>query len=424
MFLRTACDFVGYWSFGKEEDDGVVLPGLLSVHHSTLRLCRKVKWSQQRGQNVFSSRFIYPLLFLIGLFQSIHDSVNIHCQSLHRRRIPGCLCVHSRGTVIETVSFLKDFVVLTQNVSGTSHSWGQKRPLSAYSYTLQVYPTATRALGLGTSSGMARVGALITPFVAQVTVFLFKKLRKGECSVVLSFLWVILQVMLESSVYLALSVYCCCCLLAAIASCALPIETTGRGLQESSHREWGQEMMGRASSGRIPHSSSGSQGWRNVGWTKNSENDGHEEEMQGEREKKRSLTSFPCPSPVPSCDSPIQAPVTSQSQAACMFYNTSLHIVFNNYCRHKVATERLHSGWRNDTRTYVLHVPTCISCVCSGFQTKHPQEGKVDINGPLVRMWGVWLAGPYPISQPLSVSPEIGFCPQEGMSNCFWSLLF
>uniref|UniRef100_A0A3Q1I0H7 Synaptic vesicle 2-related protein n=1 Tax=Anabas testudineus TaxID=64144 RepID=A0A3Q1I0H7_ANATE len=108
---------------------------------------------------------------------------------------------------------------------------------AAYVYTPEVYPTATRALGLGTSSGMARVGALITPFVAQV--------------------------MLESSVYLALSVYCCCCLLAAIASCALPIETTGRGLQESSHHEWGQEMMGRASShnsGGIAHSSSGSQG--------------------------------------------------------------------------------------------------------------------------------------------------------------------
>uniref|UniRef100_A0A3B4B2G9 Synaptic vesicle 2-related protein n=1 Tax=Periophthalmus magnuspinnatus TaxID=409849 RepID=A0A3B4B2G9_9GOBI len=90
---------------------------------------------------------------------------------------------------------------------------------AAYVYTPeQVYPTATRALGLGTSSGMARVGALITPFVAQV--------------------------MLESSVYLALSVYCCCCLFAAVASCALPIETTGRGLQESSQREWGQEMTG------------------------------------------------------------------------------------------------------------------------------------------------------------------------------------
>lgn len=39
---------------------------------------------------------------------------------------------------------------------------------SLSSKSLQVYPTATRALGLGTSSGMARVGALITPFVAQV----------------------------------------------------------------------------------------------------------------------------------------------------------------------------------------------------------------------------------------------------------------
>uniref|UniRef100_A0A4W5NEB7 Synaptic vesicle 2-related protein n=1 Tax=Hucho hucho TaxID=62062 RepID=A0A4W5NEB7_9TELE len=116
---------------------------------------------------------------------------------------------------------------------------------AAYVYTPEVYPTATRALGLGTSSGMARVGALITPFVAQV--------------------------MLESSVYLTLSVYSICCLLAAIASCALPIETTGRGLQESSHREWGQEMMGRApanSSEGIPHSDSGSQedGAQARGW--------------------------------------------------------------------------------------------------------------------------------------------------------------
>ena len=68
--------------------------------------------------------------------------------------------------------------------------------------------------------------------------------------------------MLEKSLYLTLSVYSITCLLAAFASCALPIETTGRGLQESSHREWGQEMMGRASAhspGGVPHSSSGSQ---------------------------------------------------------------------------------------------------------------------------------------------------------------------
>ncbi|KAF6083172.1 SV2 related protein [Phyllostomus discolor] len=98
----------------------------------------------------------------------------------------------------------------------------------------QVYPTATRALGLGTCSGMARVGALITPFIAQV--------------------------MLESSVYLSLAVYSSCCLLAAVASCFLPIETKGRGLQESSHREWGQEMVGRGTHGAgVARSNSGSQ---------------------------------------------------------------------------------------------------------------------------------------------------------------------
>uniref|UniRef100_A0A2K6GI60 Synaptic vesicle 2-related protein n=1 Tax=Propithecus coquereli TaxID=379532 RepID=A0A2K6GI60_PROCO len=105
---------------------------------------------------------------------------------------------------------------------------------AAYVYTPEVYPTATRALGLGTCSGMARVGALITPFIAQV--------------------------MLESSVYLTLAVYSGCCLLAALASCFLPIETKGRGLQESSHREWGQEMVGRgAHSAGVTRSNSGSQ---------------------------------------------------------------------------------------------------------------------------------------------------------------------
>ncbi|CAB1318374.1 unnamed protein product [Coregonus sp. 'balchen'] len=87
----------------------------------------------------------------------------------------------------------------------------------AYVYTPEVYPTATRALGIGTCSGMARVGALLTPFVAQV--------------------------LLKKSVYLTLSVYCIFCLLATGASMLLPIETTGLGLQESSRITAGQEEM-------------------------------------------------------------------------------------------------------------------------------------------------------------------------------------
>uniref|UniRef100_A0A3P9L6I7 SV2 related protein b n=1 Tax=Oryzias latipes TaxID=8090 RepID=A0A3P9L6I7_ORYLA len=73
-------------------------------------------------------------------------------------------------------------------------------------YTPEVYPTETRALAMGTSSAIARIGALITPFVAQV--------------------------LLRRSVYVTLGVYCACGLVAGIASLLLPIETLGRGLQE------------------------------------------------------------------------------------------------------------------------------------------------------------------------------------------------
>uniref|UniRef100_UPI0037E86FAD synaptic vesicle 2-related protein-like n=1 Tax=Semicossyphus pulcher TaxID=241346 RepID=UPI0037E86FAD len=77
----------------------------------------------------------------------------------------------------------------------------------AFVYTPEVYPTENRALALGTCSAMSKVGALLTPFVAQV--------------------------LLRKSVYLTLSIYCGCCLLAGIASLILPIETVGRSLQES-----------------------------------------------------------------------------------------------------------------------------------------------------------------------------------------------
>ncbi|XP_051749239.1 synaptic vesicle 2-related protein [Ctenopharyngodon idella] len=100
----------------------------------------------------------------------------------------------------------------------------------AYVYTPEVFPTATRAIGIGTSSGMARVGALITPFIAQV--------------------------LLKTSVYLALSVYLICCLLGTVASWALPMETTGRSLQESTQNTMEQKHMERPHGSEIAESSS------------------------------------------------------------------------------------------------------------------------------------------------------------------------
>ncbi|XP_071790477.1 synaptic vesicle 2-related protein-like [Asterias amurensis] len=76
---------------------------------------------------------------------------------------------------------------------------------AAYVYTPEVYPTATRALGMGSCSAMARVGAVLTPFVAQV--------------------------LLGVSPHLAISCYGGVALLAAVACMLLPIETKGREMQ-------------------------------------------------------------------------------------------------------------------------------------------------------------------------------------------------
>uniref|UniRef100_A0A672LNX9 SV2 related protein b n=1 Tax=Sinocyclocheilus grahami TaxID=75366 RepID=A0A672LNX9_SINGR len=106
----------------------------------------------------------------------------------------------------------------------------------AYVYTpelklsCKVFPTATRAIGIGTGSGMARVGTLITPFIAQV--------------------------LLKSSVYLTLSVYLICCLLGTVASFVLPMETTGRSLQESTQSTMEQKNTERPHGSETAESSS------------------------------------------------------------------------------------------------------------------------------------------------------------------------
>ncbi|XP_068191151.1 synaptic vesicle 2-related protein-like [Antennarius striatus] len=78
---------------------------------------------------------------------------------------------------------------------------------AAYVYTPEVFPTETRAFALGTCSAMARCGSLITPFVSEV--------------------------MLRKSMYLTLSIYCGCSLLAGIMCLILPMETSGKSLQET-----------------------------------------------------------------------------------------------------------------------------------------------------------------------------------------------
>lgn len=73
-------------------------------------------------------------------------------------------------------SLLLSFFIFCERRTSQIYSCVKRKRVKAFIlYFLQVYPTATRALGLGTSSGMARVGALITPFVAQVTPWIWAK---------------------------------------------------------------------------------------------------------------------------------------------------------------------------------------------------------------------------------------------------------
>ncbi|XP_026315751.1 synaptic vesicle 2-related protein [Hyposmocoma kahamanoa] len=78
---------------------------------------------------------------------------------------------------------------------------------AAYVYTPEVYPTALRSTAVGACSGVARLGAMITPYVAQV--------------------------LLKNSIAIATGVYSLAAVLAAIACLLLPIETKGREMRDT-----------------------------------------------------------------------------------------------------------------------------------------------------------------------------------------------
>ncbi|XP_017660347.1 PREDICTED: putative transporter SVOPL isoform X2 [Lepidothrix coronata] len=75
-----------------------------------------------------------------------------------------------------------------------------------YIYTAEVYPTTMRALGMGTSGSLCRVGAMVAPFISQV--------------------------LMNASFIGALCLFSSVCVVCAISAVTLPIETKGRALQQ------------------------------------------------------------------------------------------------------------------------------------------------------------------------------------------------
>ncbi|XP_031237422.1 putative transporter SVOPL isoform X5 [Mastomys coucha] len=77
-----------------------------------------------------------------------------------------------------------------------------------YIYTAEVYPTPMRALGMGTSGSLCRIGAMVAPFISQV--------------------------LMSASFLGALCLFSSVCVVCAISAFTLPIETKGRALQHQS----------------------------------------------------------------------------------------------------------------------------------------------------------------------------------------------
>lgn len=77
----------------------------------------------------------------------------------------------------------------------------------AYVYTPEVYPTVLRSVGVGSCSGVARFGAMLTPYIAQV--------------------------LMRQSFQGAVGVYVFSTLVATVCCLLLPIETRGREMRDN-----------------------------------------------------------------------------------------------------------------------------------------------------------------------------------------------
>jgi MFS family permease len=80
-----------------------------------------------------------------------------------------------------------------------------------YLYTMEVYPTVIRAIAVGCASSMARIGAMITPYLAQV--------------------------LIKQTFYGTIGIYVFATAMAALCAFLLPIETRGRELKVSIRKE-------------------------------------------------------------------------------------------------------------------------------------------------------------------------------------------
>ena len=101
-----------------------------------------------------------------------------------------------------------------------------------YVYTPEVYPTRVRALGVGVSSTIGRIGGIISPYIAQVCGETMHAIPPHvHCLSTLFPTTLLLQVLFPASDIAGITVFMVIPFIAAVAVFILPIETRGRKLK-------------------------------------------------------------------------------------------------------------------------------------------------------------------------------------------------
>ncbi|CAL1534353.1 unnamed protein product [Lymnaea stagnalis] len=178
--------------------------GMVLASTEVLRIRNEEKSSKCKCTYLTTDDYVTMVLSSLGELLSL--PINFLLIDRIGRRFTGAMCYFASGFFFVLIQLQVNLGVLTMLmffVRGFSSATFN----FVYIYSSELYPTSIRTLSMGMASAMARVGAMVTPFVAQV--------------------------LLSHSIATATWVYGGLCIICSICCLLLPIETKGRALPQS-----------------------------------------------------------------------------------------------------------------------------------------------------------------------------------------------
>ncbi|XP_055861503.1 putative transporter SVOPL [Biomphalaria glabrata] len=192
--------------------------GMVLANAEVLRI--RNEESTSKCKCVYLTTDDYLTMILSSFGELISLPINFLLFDKIGRRFTGALCYFGAGLFFVLLQLQVELGVLTVFmffVRGFATACFN----FVYIYSSELYPTSIRTLSIGMASAMARVGAMLTPFISQV--------------------------LISQSVASATWVYGSICLLCCICCLLLPIETKGRALPQSLTLEYNEIELSQSS---------------------------------------------------------------------------------------------------------------------------------------------------------------------------------